>query len=196
MRTRLAQRPFAKGSVVILICLAALLAGASWGIGRQSGSAAAPVLTIDAPSSAIVGAPIVIRLIVDDANGISGYDATIGFDTAIAHLQSIRPQENDLTRLGRDVQGLGPVEVHGGVAVGAYSCPFSDCTDVGNERRSTQDGTGQVRLTTFTIVADQPGPLTIDLTSARFTDQSGQPVEVDSSFATVTVQVSNVGRGD
>jgi len=196
MRARVALQPFAKGSVVVVICLAALLAGVSWGFGRQSGSAAGPVLTIEAPSEVAVGEPIEVRLLVEDANGISGYDATIAFNTAIAHLESIRPQENDLTRLGRDVQGLGPVEVSGGVAVGAYSCPFSDCTDVGNQQRNNQDGTGLIRLTTFTIVADQTGPLTIDLSSARFTDRSGQPVEVDRSNASVTVQVGNAGRGN
>jgi hypothetical protein len=82
------------------------------------------------------------------------------------------------------------------VAVGAYSCPFTDCTDVGQQQRGNRDGTGLIRLTTFTIVADQTGPLTIDLSSARFTNQSGQPVEVDSSGAKVTVQVSNAGRGN
>lgn len=184
------QRRSVRRSLVILICLlGALVAGIAWGAGWQSGSAASPHLSIIAPEEALAGEPIEIRLVIDDANGIAAYDATIGFDTSIASLQSIRPKENDLAALGRDVRGLGPVEVPDGVAVGAYACPVANCADADVKARVTEDGTGTFRLSTFTIVARQAGPLTLDLSSARFADGSGRSVDVDLSAAIVTVEV-------
>jgi hypothetical protein len=184
-----AQRFSMRRIGLVVICLGALLAGISWGVGWQSGSAASPRLAIDAPEEALVGEPIDIRLIIDDANGIAAFDAIVGFDTSAAGLQGFRPRENDLVDLGRDVTGLGPVELPEGVAVGAYACPFENCADITGKTRNTQDGTGTFRLAAFTIVAEQPGPLTIDLTSAQFTDGTGRPVEVDLSAAVVTVEV-------
>lgn len=180
--------------MVVLVCLAALLAGVTWGVGWQSGSAASPRLTIQAPEEALVGEPIEVSLVIDDANGIAAFDATIGFDTSAAALQSFRPRDNDLVDLGRDVKALGPVEVPDGVAVGAYACPFENCADIAGKARNEQLGTGAFRLAAFTLVAEQAGPLTIDLSSARFTDGTGRPVEVDLSGAVVTVEVMPNGE--
>ncbi|HEX5167499.1 MAG TPA: hypothetical protein VFV93_18965 [Thermomicrobiales bacterium] len=177
-----------------MCCLVAILAGVAWGIGWQSGSAASPKLAIDAPEEALAGEPIEIRLVIDDANGIAAFDATIGFDTSIASLQSFDQRANDLVDLGRDVKALGPVELPDGVAVGAYACPAESCADLAGKSRNTAQGTGSFRLAAFTIVGWQPGPLTIDLTTAQFTDGSGRPVEVDLSGATVTVEVMPNGE--
>lgn len=189
-----AQRLSMRRSIVVFSCLGALLAGISWGIGWQSGSAASPRLAIAAPEEALAGEPIDVRLVIDDANGIAAFDATIGFDTSVASLQSFQPQDNGLVDLDRDVKGLGPVEVPGGVAVGAYACPVASCADPTGKTRITTDGAGTFRLATFTIVANQAGPLTIDLTSAQFTDGTGRPVEVDLSAAIVTVEVMPNGE--
>lgn len=196
VETLRAQRLSVRRVSVVLVCLGALVAGASWGVGWQSGSAASPRLVVEVAGEALAGEPIEVRIVIHDANGISGFDATIGFDTTIATLQGIQSQDNDLARLGRDVKQLGPVEVPGGIAVGAYSCPFNDCADVAGKQRNKDDGKGTLLLSTFTLVAQQAGPLTIDLTSARFAGASGNLVEVDLSGALVTVEVMPNGGGE
>lgn len=183
-------------SIVAFICLTALVVGAILGVGWQSGTAASPRLVVEVPEEVLVGEPIDLRLIIHDANGISGFDTTIVFDTNVATLQSVRSQENDLASLGQDVRQLGPFEVPGGVAVGAYTCPFKDCTDVDGKQRSKHQGKGTYVLSALTLVAEQPGPLTIDLSSMRFADGAGRSVEVDLSGAIVTVNVVSNGSGE
>jgi hypothetical protein len=180
--------------VVLLLCVGALLLGAVWGVGWQAGSAASPRLVLSVPDEALVGDPIDVQLTIEDANGISSFEATVGFDTEVASLQSFRPKENDLADMGLDVQGMGPIEVPGGIAVGAYACPYSDCASTAGEKRNEQNGTGTYRLATMTLVAWQSGPLTFDLSSARFVDLSGRPVEVDLSSTIVTVEVLPTGE--
>lgn len=192
----LTQRGRLSRVVVTLMCLGAVLAGLLWGFGGQSGSAASPVLVLDAPEEALVGEPIELRLVIDRANGIAAFDVTIGYDTSIAELQSLRSRENDLAKLGRDVEPLGPVELPNGVAVGAYSCPVDSCADPDGKRKVKQAGASKIRLATVTIVANQPGPLTLDLSSARFADAEGRPVEVDLAGAVVIVQVMPNGQGE
>ena len=180
--------------LVVVLCVGALLAGVAWGAGGQSGSAAGPRLVLSVPDEALVGDPIEVQLTIEDANGIAGFEVTVGFDTEAASLQRFQPGENDLAAMGLDVQGLGPVEVPGGVAIGAYACPYSDCADPAATARNEQNGTGAYRLATMTLAAWQAGPLTIDLSSARFADLSGRPVEVDLSAAVVTVEVISSGE--
>lgn len=194
METVRAQHFSVRGLIALLFCLGALLLGAAWGIGWQSGSAASPRLVLTVPDEALVGDPIEVQLTIEDANGIAGFEVTIGFDTEAASLQRFQPRENDLAAMGLDVQGLGPVEVPGGIAVGAYACPYSDCANPAATQRNEQNGTGTYRLATMTLAAWQAGPLTIDLSSARFADLSGRPVEVDLSAAVVTVEVMPNGE--
>ncbi len=194
MDTFRAQHLSIRKVLVFLLCIGALLSGAAWGVGWQSGSAASPRLVLSVPDEVLVGDPIEVRLTIEDANGISGFEVTIGFDTEAASLQSFRPTENDLADMGLDVQGMGPVEVPGGIALGAYACPYSDCASTTADKRNEQNGTGTYRLATMTVVAWQSGPLTIDLSSARFADLAGRPVEVDLSSAVVTVEVVSNGE--
>jgi hypothetical protein len=180
--------------LVVFLCVGALVAGVAWGAGGQSGSAAGPRLVLTVPDEALVGDPIEVQLAIEDANGIAGFEVTIGFDTEAASLQRFQLAENDLAAMGLDVQGLGPVEVPGGIAIGAYACPYSDCSDTTAGPRDEQNGTGTYRLATMTLTAWQTGPLTIDLSPARFAGLSGRPVEVDLSAAVVTVEVMPNGE--
>jgi hypothetical protein len=188
------QRISSRKALLLALCLGALLAGVAWGAGEQSGSAAGPRLVLSVPDEVLVGDPIEVQLTIEDANGIAGFEVTVGFDTEAASLQRFQPGENDLAAMGLDVQGLGPVEVPGGIAIGAYACPYSDCADPATAARNEQNGTGAYRLATMTLVGWQAGPLTIDLSSARFADLSGRPVEVDLSAAVVTVEVMPNGE--
>jgi hypothetical protein len=177
-----------------VLLLGAAVIGVVWGIGGQSGSAASPRLVLTAPDEVAVGEPIEVRLTIEDANGISGFETTIEYDSEVVSLQSFDPTANDLADMGLAVEALGPVEVPGGIAIGAYACPFSDCSSTTGEKRNLQDGTGTYRLATLTFVSWQSGPLTLDLSSARFASMSGRPIEVDLSPAVVTVEVISNGE--
>lgn len=189
------QRLTTRRIVSVVLCVFAILAGVVWGLGGQSGSAASPKLVLTAPEEALAGEPIEVQLVIDSANGISAFDVTVGYDTEAASLQSVQARDNDIAALGKDVRLLGPVEVPGGVAVGAYACPVASCADPVGTERVKEDGSGTIRLATFTVVAWEAGPLTLDLSSARFADGAGRPVEVDLAGAVVTVQVMPNGEG-
>jgi len=178
----------------VALCLGAVLSAVAWGAGGQAGSAASPRLVLTAPDEVVIGEPIEVRLTIEDANGISGFETTISYDREVVSLQSFDPLANDLADLGLDVEGLGPVEVPDGIAIGAYACPFSSCSSTSGEKRNLQDGIGTYRVATLTLVSWQPGPLTIDLRDTRFASMSGQPVTVDLSAAVVTVQVVSNGE--
>ena len=152
-------------------------------------SAAGASLRIEAPDSAVVGQPMQISLWLEDAANVAGYEATLLFDTESATFHSIEHRNTNLARLGRDVQTIGPDEVPGGVAIGAFSCSFSSCLEADSFAKQHGGGTGLVRLTTFSIVPHKTGPLTIVIDQPVFVDVHGAPISVTLGETRLTVRV-------
>ena len=179
--------------LLFAIAAVALLATFSLLLGTPTGTdAATPQLDLKYPRSVKVGEPIAIELRVKDANGIAGYETTLRFDTQRAHLGGVTQRENDLRKLGRDVQALGPVESTGGVMLGAYSCPVSDCGDAQGKARKEQGGKGRIRLATITVVPDVAGTLDLTFEGLTFVDASGAVVAVTVPSRTIQVTVTEV----
>lgn len=155
----------------------------------SSTSAAGTSLRVDSPSRATVGQPFQISLWLTDASSVAGYEAEILFDTEAATFRGLEHRTNELARMGRDVQTIGPDEIDGGFAIGAYSCSFAHCVEIAGLPKQHRGGSGVVRLVTLTIVPHQAGPLTIEIGSPMFVDVDGTPLEVDLGETVMTVQV-------
>lgn len=173
-----------RGLIVILVVLVAITGG----IWRLSGtSAEGPTLEIIAPAEVQVGHPVDISIVVHNASGIGGYQARLLFDSSKAHLSGVDHRANQIANLGRFIQALGPNEFDGGVSFGLYSCPVDECGDIGKPVDRGADG--ELNLATVSIVPDQPGILTFELSDLRFSDASGTEIAVETDVLSLSVNV-------
>jgi hypothetical protein len=174
-----------------LACAALIVLTAAWAVTRAQPTAAAPSsqLTIDGPTKVTVGQPIQLTVVLKNVSDVAGYQVTVQFDTSVAHLNALTQRDNDLKKLGRSVETLGPIESPTGVTFGAYSCPYSSCADTSGKTKVGNGGKGTVKLATFAIVVDKAGPFTIQLSSFVFTTATGATVPVNVSSPTIEVQV-------
>jgi hypothetical protein len=181
--------PPAARIAVGVIVLSVLVATVGLANSRLTEAAPGPQLRVEAPAHVAVGEPIQIAVVVQNANGIAAYELTAQFNTSIAHLSGLQQRQNDLKKLGRSVETLGPIDLADGVTFGAYSCPFSSCPNTNGKVKNTQGGKGTLKLGTFSIVVDQAGSFVIQLSTLKFTDPDGNPVNVNLGNTTIAVQV-------
>ena len=180
-------RPMSRMFRLVVLSLVIILALTA-GIWRLSDtSAEGPTIEIAAPEQVEVGQSIDLTVVVHNASGIGGYQARLLFDTGLAHFSGVDHSANEIAGLGRFVQTLGPNEFDGGVSFGLYSCPVDHCGDIGKPVERGVEG--DLHLATISITADQPGPLSLELTGLRFSDASGAEVAVEAGNLVVTVDV-------
>ncbi|CAA9358456.1 MAG: hypothetical protein AVDCRST_MAG93-7505 [uncultured Chloroflexia bacterium] len=160
--------------------------------GKVDVSATSPVLVVDAPKRVAVGEPITLTVSTRNAVDVAGYELALRFDTTVAHLRGLHQRQQDLKKLGRDVQTLGSVELPDGVAFGAYSCSAANCAQPKANR--LPGGRGTLRLAKVTLVADQPGPLTIRVDRGVVVDVRGENIPVSGALQTLTVDVAGVAQ--
>lgn len=173
----------------VMVASAAVLIVSIGVVQFTSISAAGTSLRVDVPSRASVGEPFHVSLWLRGASSVAGYEAMILFDTDSATFRGVEHRNNELKRMGRDVQTIGPDEVSGGVAIGAYSCSFAHCVEIAGLPKQHRGGNGVVRLATFTIVPHEVGPLTVEIGSPVFVDVDGTPLEVSIEKTVFTIQV-------
>jgi len=173
--------------VSVLIAAVSLTALAISREGTTS-AAPAPALKIDAPAQVMVGEVIEIQISVTNAVDVAGYEMNLLYDPTVAHLNDLKQRQNDVKKLGRDVQAVGPVQLANGVSFGAFSCPVDTCTQA-SKPHNAKGAHGTVKLGVVRLVADSAGTLTIDLSRSRFVDASGNAVSVNLGSGTLTIQV-------
>lgn len=165
-----------------------MLAAVTAGIWRFSDtSAEGPTLEISAPAEVEVGRPVEVTVVVRNASGIGGYQTRLLYNSAEAHLSGVDHSNNDIARLGRFTQTLGPNEFEGGASFGLYSCPVDECGS--NGKPVDQGADGDLNLATISIVPDQPGILTFEFTDLRFSDAAGNEIAVDTGVLSLSVNV-------
>ncbi len=170
-------------TIIVVVLLAV-----TGGIWRLAGtSAEGPTLEITAPAEVEVGSPVDIAIVVHNASGIGGYQARLLFDSSKAHLSGVDHRQNDIAKLGRFVQTLGPNEFNSGASFGLYSCPVDECGDLGKPVDRGADG--ELKLAIVSIVPDQPGILTFELADLRFSDASGSEIIVETGALSLSVNV-------
>ena len=156
-------------------------------------AAPSPTLEIQLPTQVEVGDPIAATFVLAGSSDVAGYEASLLFDPAVAHLSGLEQRKNDLRKFGRDVGPLGPLELPTGVSFGLYSCPVADCVQSTHGQRAT-GGHGKLRLATLTLAADQPGQLELVLGETRFVDSTGQVIPVTIPETRWVVQVGADGQ--
>ena len=163
---------------------------------RISHAQSGPVFTIEAPSRIGVGEPFTIGLRVRGVADLGGFETTVLFDADAVEFQGFDPSENDLRRaFGRDAVSIAVVDVPYGAALALYSCPVADCvTPDGPARRP--GAKGNVGLGTIGMVANEPGVIEIAFDPAKLVDVNGRPIAMESSRASVEVQVTPSRRSD
>ncbi|HSH81417.1 MAG TPA: Ig-like domain-containing protein [Herpetosiphonaceae bacterium] len=157
-------------------------------------AAPSPTLEIQLPTQVEVGDPIAATFVLAGSSDVAGYEASLLFDPAAAHLNGLEQRKNDLGKFGRDVGPLGPLEMPNGVSFGLYSCPVADCVQSTRGQRATSGGDGKLRLATLTLVADQPGQLELALGETRLVDTTGQVIPVAIPETRWVVQVGADGQ--
>src|ERR1041385_9404683 len=153
--------------------------------------AAASNVELDAPSKIKLGEPIQIKLAVQNAADVAGYEANLEFDSSAVELNGVSQRHSgDLKAQGRDVQALGPVERPNEVSFGMYSCPVADCVDRASSRHDGGLG-GRVQLAVIELAAHQPGVVEVRFSGAHFVDASGGTIGVRGGEPTLRGQVGD-----
>lgn len=157
----------------------------------QLSAAHTPVLHIDAPRQVEVGQPIMIMLTLQNAVEITGYETTMHFNTAIAHVSIFHQQMEALGTLRGSVEPLGLVEMPHGVAFGAFTCTDDICVNDQRGPQRDQGSSDTFTLATLAIVVDQPGTLEIKLDRTVFVDGANRQLQVARSNPMLAVQVGS-----
>ncbi|HSH81416.1 MAG TPA: CSLREA domain-containing protein [Herpetosiphonaceae bacterium] len=182
-------------SALTLFVLLGLIFGSIGSLPATAQAAApSPTLEIQLPTQVEVGDPIAATFVLAGSSDVAGYEASLLFDPAVAHLNGLEQRKNDLRKFGRDVGPLGPLELPNGVSFGLYSCPVADCVQSTHGQRASGGGHGKLRLATLTLVADQPGQLELVLGETRFVDSTGQLIPVTIPETRWVVQVGADGQ--
>lgn len=180
---------------IMLALSVTLVAAGAWQV-RGTLAARAPIPRIDlvGPAEVRLGEPIFITLRAHHVADVAGYEGLLQFDPAKARFRGVTHESNDVRKLGRDVQPLGPVERDDGVSFGAYSCPVALCTDAIGRQRKPKGAQGVVDLAQFSLTPEVSGPLTIALTDVVMVDALGNSITISVRRGELTVQVTE-GQG-
>lgn len=185
-------------SLVVLGALAFLayvLFNPQTGLSAASGPTA---VSLVAPKTAVVGELISVKLVVNNARNLAGYQATVSVDPTQLRITgaAILP---DLARTGRDILSLGPVwptidddidPNASWVALGAATCPVADCSvagDVRTARLSPNGVSGRVELGLLHFIAATPGQYRVDISNVKLVDPQGTSLDTTLNGILLTV---------
>lgn len=140
------------------------------------------------PQNAYPGSLVTMNLIVDNAQNLAGYQATVWYDTDNLHLTGVDHQ-NGLSLSGRDMLLLEMIELENGVFFGAVTCPAANCGKARNPAASryTQGVSGNIELATLSFIPQAPGRYEIILDNVHLVDP-----QANQLGATVTNTVLEV----
>ncbi len=154
-----------------------------------------PALLVASPAHVAVGTRLTLALTLQNAADLGGYQAALRFDPAAAHFNGLEQDLGALHLAGRDIESLGPVDITGGIAFGAYSCLVARCVGARAGARQARGGIGTIALATIDIIADRPGTLELALSAAPFVNAAGDPLAVAGAQQTIRIQVGDPGAG-
>ncbi len=163
--------------IVIALCASALLLALA-GAARASGETA---LALVPDGEARAGQLITVRLVARNARDLAGFQGVVRYDPAALRLTGASVGEG-LGRGGRGVLPLGPVMGDGAVALGAATCPISDCASQrpALAQRAEAGVSGQVALGTLELYSGAPGSYSLSLEGVIFVDPQGNRVAVQA----------------
>jgi hypothetical protein len=153
------------------------------------GASGETVVTLVPVGDARSGELITVKVLVRNAKNLAGYQGSVSYDAAALRLTGASV-DGDLSRGGRGVMPLGPVMGDGTVALGAATCPISDCADSqpALARRSEHGINGTVNLGTLELLSSAPGSYQIDLAGVKLVDPQGNALEARVEPLTLEVR--------
>ena len=131
------------------------------------------------PVQARVGETTVIKLVVNNAKDLAGFQATLTFDPNVIHLTNAT-LSTELSRTGRGLLALGPVIGYDTATLGAATCPMLACTNLAEARlaqRQTQGVYGRVELAEFEVFIVAPGAHTLTLSDVQLVVPDGSALD-------------------
>ncbi|MEP7378988.1 MAG: LamG-like jellyroll fold domain-containing protein, partial [Chloroflexota bacterium] len=179
---------------LMVILLAVSLLGGLLPVGNPVAFAATGSVKLDAPTAVEIGQPIELRISVEGAANVGGFEAMLRFDRRAAVFGGVNYSGNDIEAIGRGIGSLGPVERAEGVALGFYSCPTNDCAQTSGQR-SSGGVSGSVELATARIIPGYKGLLEIAVGPFIAVDVAGRKVAIDESSVIVNVGGATTAGG-
>jgi hypothetical protein len=164
------------GSTLIVGCVVLVLAVTlTRGVSVTANSSQATIVTLLPPGDAHAGELITVKLVVNNARNLAGFQSTVSFDPTQLHLTGAKV-ENELASSGRGIVQLGPVFRDSAVVIGAATCPVAQCDDSrpGRIAGAIPGVDGQITLATISFYSAAPGRYTLKLDDVRLVDTQGQ----------------------
>ena len=177
---------FALSGVIILLVLASSVI-----LNRDAQVSAAQqgtVVTLIPPDQAYPGELITVKLVVNNAQNLAGYQGTVRYGVNDLRLTGVIPAEG-LSRSGRDIIPLEAVWGEGTVVVGAATCPVADCNDSQYDTapRYLQGADGYVELSSLEFIAQAPGQYQMTLENVQLVDPQGNQLGAVSTNVVLEV---------
>jgi hypothetical protein len=154
---------------------------------KVSASQQGTMVSFVLPDEAYTGEFIPIKLVVNNAQNLAGFQSTIVFDTNQLQLADV-VVESGLKSSGRDLLQMGPVRRDGSVVIGAVTCPSGHCGDsYGKQSQPLKGVEGQAALATLQLYTEIPGSYELKLENVKLVDPQGNSLAVGS--ANIVLQV-------
>lgn len=174
--------------VIILFALTSLIIFGQ--DARVSAAQQGTIVTLIPPDQAYPGELITVKLVVNNAQNLAGYQGTLRYDVTNLGRVGIIP-ESGLSLTGRDMIPLRPVWREDSVIFGAATCPVADCTDsqYNSAPRYLAGVAGYVELANLQFVAEAPGRYNLTLENVQLVDPQGN--QLGASIANVVLEVDS-----
>jgi len=141
---------------------------------RVSAAQQDTIITLIPPNQAYTGELITVKLVVNNADNLAGYQATVRHGNSDLHLSEAIAEEG-LSLSGRDMIPLAPVWQEDAVGLGAATCPVADCSDsqYDSAPRYLQGANGYVELARLEFITSTPGQYNLTLENVQLVDPQG-----------------------
>jgi CSLREA domain-containing protein len=178
------------GSVGIALVIAVAMIVFGSGVTQaQSEASAGATLHIEAPAQVNVGEVVVLRVRIDGAAEVGGFEAQVLYSLEAAEFAGFRPQA-----LAAEM-GVGQLvvpDVATGAAVGFYTCGTEACLRVREAQASAASEVGVIAE--IELLALQEGQLEIGLEHVQLVDRQGQRLALSVAQPRVVVQVGEASE--
>jgi hypothetical protein len=181
-----------KKSIIVATAIGLAAFIGSLTLGKEatvSASQQGTVVGFELPAEAYIGELITVKLVVNNAQNLAGFQAAIGYDPN--NLSVSAYSEEGLEAGGRDILLLDPVRREGAIVVGAATCPSADCGD-GYARQSRQQARGvdgYAELATLELYTDVPGSYELKLENVKLVDPQGNLLATAANGAVLVIGV-------
>jgi hypothetical protein len=170
-------------AVLLLLGAVAFKEGATVNAAQQG-----TVVTLEVPDQTFAGEVISIKLAVNNAQNLAGFQSTLNYDSTNLQLTGATI-EQDLTRSGRGLLRLGPVRRESALVLGAATCPVANCSDheYDTAKRYPQGVDGYVELAKIDFYTEAPGQYQLKLANVKLVDPQGNELGATSVSVPLTV---------